>query len=146
MIYKSLKASNVKWNQSLRLKSSRMWCCVVEWGAAVGSENYSAFVRRLQQSGKSNRSILQFKHHEHSKYQQSLTHHIKYDGQHLCEGLRCHTWLMLVISYTHTSGHQICRCVTISIANFMCLNTQTEPSQLPDIVHSWKLNIPCTQL
>jgi len=117
-----LKASNVRWNQSLCLKSSGMWWCVVGWGVAVGSEDHSAFIWRLQQSG----------------------HHM----QHLCGGLRCHPWLMLVISYTHThtSGHQICRCVMISIASFTWLNTQTEPSQLTDTVHSWKLNIHCTQL
>jgi hypothetical protein len=41
-----------------------------------------------------------------SKYQQSLTHHVKVDVrhmQHLCEGLGSHTWLVvLVILYTQT--------------------------------------------
>jgi len=54
-----------------------------------------------------------------------------------CEGLMSYVAHVsnFIHTHTHKSGHQICRCVMISTANFTCLDTQTEPSQLADIVH-----------
>ena len=100
------KASNLKWNQSWSFKSSWMWCCVVQWRVTDASQDHSAFILRLKQSRKSDRSILQFKHHDHSKYQQLLNHHIKDDRRHQISHM---AHFVSNFVHTHKSGHQICR-------------------------------------
>lgn len=112
---------------------------------ADASEDHSAFKLRLKQSRKSDRSILQFKHHDHSKYQQSLNHHIKDDRRHQISHMA-----HFVSDFVHTHAKTATRFVgiTLSIANFTCLSTRIDllvsyKSSLVT-VEIWKLNIYVT--